>query len=92
MKINARRGKSFCHVDKMRHRGHDRPDITFGNQKCVGAAPNFVMKPRNNRVLGMMELRWGEVSQSAPRISEKAPKIWLRRYLVAASCSEAVLF
>lgn len=40
-----RRGASFCHVASRIHIGHGREDITEGNQKCIGAAPNLVRNP-----------------------------------------------
>lgn len=32
-KNRQRRGKSFCQVDRIRHRGQESPVMTFGNQK-----------------------------------------------------------
>jgi len=46
------KGNNFCHVERMMHRGQDKPAITFGNQKWRGAAPNFVIKPTRRSHLG----------------------------------------
>ncbi len=51
-KNKDRRGNSFCQVDRIMHRGQERPVMTFGNQKWVGAAPSFVISPRSRSHLG----------------------------------------
>lgn len=40
--INSIMGAIFCHVNRIRELIHLNPSITSGNQKCIGAAPNFV--------------------------------------------------
>lgn len=35
-------GAIFCHVNRITAFVHLNPSITSGNQKCIGAAPNFV--------------------------------------------------
>jgi len=47
-----RSGKSFCQVERARHRGHESPDITFGNQKWVGAAPILIIRPKSRSHFG----------------------------------------
>jgi hypothetical protein len=42
--INTVKGASFCQVDKIIHNGHDIFDITIGNQKWQGAAPNLIRR------------------------------------------------
>lgn len=86
-----RRGKSFCQVDRIRHIGHDRPDITFGNQKWAGAAPDLIIRPSRINHLGGRGDRIGLSVQRPPRIRVDAPRIWASRYFVADSCSGDVL-
>ena len=45
------KGASFCQVAKRMHIGHGRLDITEGNQKCIGAAPNLVRIPKVKRIM-----------------------------------------
>ena len=90
-KNRHKRGKSFCHVERIRQSGHLRPAITFGNQKWRGAAPNFSISPRRRSHLGSIGWRTGEAHQIPPSISDEAPRICLRRYFVADSCSVEVL-
>ena len=85
-------GKSFCQVARVRQRGHERPAITFGNQKWRGAAPSFVIRPRSRNHFGRSGWSAGVVIQIPPNISEKAPRVWLSKYFAAASCSVEVLF
>lgn len=80
-------GKSFCQVVRIRHEGQLRPDITFGNQKCRGAAPSFIMRPRNTETSGRWGEGWGIDSQIPPPRRRKEPRIWARKYLVVASYS-----
>lgn len=47
-----RRGNNFCQVDRIRHIGHERPAITFGNQKWAGATPALVIRPNKTNHLG----------------------------------------
>jgi len=82
-----RRGNSFCQVDRMRQRRQVRPAITLGNQKWVGAAPTLVIRPRRTIHSGSAFEIEGIESIMAPPISIKAPRVWVRRYLVADSYS-----
>lgn len=91
-KNRDRSGNSFCHVDRMRHIGQDSPAMTFGNQKCRGAAPSLVRRPRRRSHLERAGSIIGVAAQIPPSISVNAPRIWLRRYFVADSCSGEVLF
>ena len=43
--VSIIRGASFCHVARRMHIGHERLDMTEGNQKCIGAAPSLVSIP-----------------------------------------------
>lgn len=86
-KRRQRRGNSFCHVARIIHKGHDRPAMTFGNQRWAGAAPNLIIRPRRRSHLDRLSRAEGVMRESAPRRREKAPRVWVRRYLVAASCS-----
>lgn len=91
-KNSDKSGNSFCHVERIRHIGQDSPAMTFGNQKCRGAAPSLVRRPRRRSHLGRAGSRIGVAAQIPPSMSANAPRIWLRRYFVADSCSVEVLF
>lgn len=49
--IIIKSGASFCQVANRIHTGHGRLDITEGNQKCIGVAPNFVRMPRIKMII-----------------------------------------
>jgi len=90
-KNKQRMGKSFCQVDRIRHIGQDRPDITFGNQKWAGAAPALIIRPSRMNHLGGRGERAGLSVHRPPKIRADAPRIWASRYFVADSCSTEVL-
>lgn len=60
--IIIKRGASFCQVARRIHMGHGRLDITDGNQKCIGVAPNFVSMPRIRMII---DLEGGEIDSGA---------------------------
>ena len=85
-----RRGKTFCQVERRAHIGQESPDMTPGNQRCVGAAPSLVIRPIKSSHFGP---RLSLLSDhKPPRSNVNAPSVWARRYFVADSCSWAELF
>lgn len=50
------RGIIFCQVLRTRHAIHEKPAITFGNQKCRGAAPSFSRREVKNRTINTVWL------------------------------------
>lgn len=64
--------------------------ITEGNQKWVGAAPNFVVRPKIN-IMAAQEVDkansglWVIMEKEINSIDE--PAAWARKYFVAASVS-----
>lgn len=81
------RGKIFCQVESRRQRCQLRPDITLGNQKWSGAAPAFIISPEITRSLGRSMGRLVELTHEAPVSRRRDPKVWVRKYFVAASYS-----
>jgi hypothetical protein len=81
------RGNSFCQVDKRRHKCQFKPDITLGNQKWRGAAPAFIINLR--AIISFGRARWGsdKLDQTALVNKSREPRVWARKYLVAASYS-----
>lgn len=54
---SIKRGVIFCQVARRIQMGQVILDITWGNQKCIGAAPSLVAKPMMSTGEG---LRGGE--------------------------------
>lgn len=44
--IMINKGGSFCQVESRMHINQLMPLITCGNQKCMGAIPNLIIKPK----------------------------------------------
>lgn len=80
-------GNSFCHVARVKQIGHERPAITLGNQKCIGAAPALVIKPTSIRDFGMLVNETGVFIQTPPPRRKIEPRTWARKYLIADSYS-----
>lgn len=88
------RGIIFCQVDNKMQIGQLESLITEGNQKWVGAAPNFVENPR---VINIKDMGWliknsllCMMGVDEIKIKEE-PRAWAKKYFVALSVSWLVL-
>lgn len=75
-------GATFCRVIRTKHCIHDRPCITIGNQKWIGAAP----------ILSSKEVKINKVGVVLHIIKDVAlvniieePRAWTKKYFRAAS-------
>lgn len=76
------KGAIFWIVIKIIAWGHIIPSITWGNQKCIGAAPNF----NNKASLREIEKTVNEKrSRDLEKIIIEDPSAWIKKYFKAAS-------
>ena len=85
------RGRIFCQVVRVMQIGQVEFIITWGNQKCMGAAPSLVVTPikvmADEVVIGFTgNMGLWVVVRSEIRIIVD-PKAWARKYFIAASAS-----
>lgn len=75
-------GANFWIVKRIRAWGQVRPSITWGNQKCNGAAPNFKSK---DKAIRMYEKSFEYIWIDLDMIKIVDARAWIRKYLIAAS-------
>lgn len=81
------KGAIFCQVNMIAHRFHSKKAITWGNQKCRGAIPDFIAKARIRGSLikkpGIEKV--GRVKEIALIIKIREAMAWGIKYLIADS-------
>lgn len=83
-------GTSFCQVVRIIHMGQEIKDITEGNQKWQGGSPSLVINPKNKRrfiKLGVNRVRGEVKSDKEPKRIKPEPRVWAKKYFIAASAS-----
>lgn len=76
-------GASFWIVDNVKQAGHDSDIMTLGNQKCIGAIPDFSRSPIRIRVVVRALCRLEVI----PKRSDPDPRACVKKYLMVASFS-----
>lgn len=81
-------GAIFWTVIKITHWTQDKPSITWGNQKCTGAAPNFNNNDIHNMCIKLKEIK----INTEPNTIKAEPKAWIKKYFKEASEAYWLLF
>lgn len=83
-------GMSFCQVERTKHIGHERLDITLGNQKWHGGIPSFSKIPvemiKVDQSMGR-DLASVIIEEEAPKRIIPEPRAWAKKYFTAPSVS-----
>lgn len=81
------KGAIFCHVKIIKHWVHFKLLITWGNQKCKGAIPVFIIKANKIKVSINSKFKFSERKKFAEKEKIKIIEAiaCVKKYLIAAS-------
>lgn len=85
--VSKSRGASFCQVNKIKHWDQRRLIIIFGNQKCRGGIPAFMIiaKKINISIASIFNAMERERFMATLTINIIDARAWIKKYLIEAS-------